>query len=186
MDKIFSSNVLHQEPLALLKFIWPYIDEIRSEAVVPELNGQMLRQQILRRKPNTAAGIDGWRTVETQCLSLFVLEQIAAFFKRIEDGSRQMPKQLATAKQVLLNKNGMDDPMQKRIISLLRIFLLAFIFYPHQISLLQAVVFKHSNNLCKWRCSGLLFFDIGYQGLYECVGPVAQENPSYPFCGIYR
>ena len=59
----------------------------------------------------------------SQCL---FLDQIAVFFREIEDGTRQMPKQLATAKQVLLNKNGLDNPMQKRIISLLPIFLLAY------------------------------------------------------------
>ena len=52
--------------------------------------------------------------------------KIAIFFRGIEDGTRLMPKQLATAKQILLNKNGLDDPMQKRIISLLPIFLLAY------------------------------------------------------------
>ena len=125
-DKVFAANVLHQEPLSLLKFVWPYLDEIRSETQVPTLDGKMLQQQLLGRKPNAAAGIDGWRTVETQSLPVFVLDQIAVFFREIEDGTRQMPKQLATAKQVLLNKNGLDNPMQKRIISLLPIFLLAY------------------------------------------------------------
>lgn len=73
-----------------------------------------------------AAGIDGWRTVEMFSLPNFVYDQIATFFRGIEDGTRLMPKQLATAKQVLLNKNGLDDPMQKRIISLLPSFLLAY------------------------------------------------------------
>lgn len=109
-DKVFASNVLHQEPLGLLKFVWPYIDEIRSEAELPVLNGHMLRQQILGRKPNAAAGIDGWRTVETQCLPIFVLDQIGSFFRGIEDGARQMPKQFATAKQVLLNAKWTRQP----------------------------------------------------------------------------
>ena len=125
-DKVFSANVLHQNPVDLLRFIWPYIDEIRHEATIPDLTGQMLRQQVLRRKANTAAGIDGWRTVEMYSLPVFVYDQVATFFRAIEDGTRSMPKQLATAKQVLLNKNGRDDPMQKRIISLLPIFLLAY------------------------------------------------------------
>ncbi len=125
-DKVFSANVLHQDPMHLLHFIWPYIDEVRSNANIPELTGQMLRQQVLRRKANAAAGIDGWRTVEMFSLPVFVYDQVATFFRGIEDGTRSMPKQLATAKQVLLNKNGLDDPMQKRIISLLPIWLLAY------------------------------------------------------------
>ena len=125
-DKVFSANVLHQDPNAILKFIWPYVDKVRNEAVVPSLDGGMLQKQILRRKSNAGAGIDGGRTAETQRLPIFVLDKIASFFCNIEDGKRQMPKQLATAKQVLLNKNGLDDPMQKRIISLLPIFLLAY------------------------------------------------------------
>ena len=125
-DNVFSANVLHQDPNAILKFIWPYVDKVRTEAVIPTLDGGMLQKQILRRKSNAAAGIDGWRTSETQCLSIFVLDKIASFFSDIEEGKRQMPKQLATAKQVLLNKNGLDDPMHKRIISLLPIFLLAY------------------------------------------------------------
>ena len=125
-DKVFSANVCHQDPLELLKFIWPYIDEVRQQTEVPELSGLMLRKQILCRKVNAAAGLDGWRTVEALSLPTFVYDKIATFFRGIEDGSRKMPKQLAMAKQVLLNKNGLDDPMQKRIISLLPIFLLAY------------------------------------------------------------
>ncbi len=125
-DKVFSANVFHQDPIALLKFVWPYIDQVRCEATVPEIDGRMLFGQIRHRKANAASGMDGWRTVETQCLPIFVLDKIALFLRGVEDGSRRMPKQLATAKQVLLNKNGLDDPMQKRIISLLPIFLLAY------------------------------------------------------------
>lgn len=125
-DKVFSANVLHQDPISLLRFIWPYLDEVRKQATIPELTGNMLRQQILRRKPNTAAGIDGWRTVEAYSLPNTVYDKIATFFRDIENGTRVMPKILVTAKQVLLNKNGLDDPMQKRIISLLPVFLLAY------------------------------------------------------------
>ena len=125
-DKVFSANVCHQDPVELLRFIWPYIDEVRQPTSVPELSGSMLRKQILSRKVNAAAGLDGWRTVEALSLPTFVYDKIALFFRGIEDGSRKMPKQLAMAKQVLLNKNGLDDPMQKRIISLLPIFLLAY------------------------------------------------------------
>ncbi len=125
-DKVFSANVCHQDPIDLLRFIWPYIDEVRTQASVPPLSGLSLRKQILNRKANAAPGVDGWRTVEAFSLPILVYNKIAAFFRGIEDGSRKMPKQLATAKQVLLNKNGQDDPMQKRIISLLPIFLLAY------------------------------------------------------------
>ena len=106
--------------------MWPYIDRVRCETTVPEIDGRMLYGQIRQRRINAAPGLDGWRTVETQCLPIFVLDHIAFFFRGVEDGSRRMPKQLATAKQVLLNKNGLDDPMQKRNISLLPIFLLAY------------------------------------------------------------
>lgn len=80
-DKVFSANVLHQNPVDLLRFIWPFIDEIRHEATIPDLTGQMLRQQVLRRKANTAAGIDGWRTVEMYSLPVFVYDQVATFFR---------------------------------------------------------------------------------------------------------
>ena len=108
-DKVFSANVFHQDPIALLKFVWPYIDQVRCEATVPEIDGRMLFGQIRHRKANAASGMDGWRTVETQCLPIFVLDKIAIFFRGVEDGSRRMPKQLATAKQVHL-KNAYFAP----------------------------------------------------------------------------
>lgn len=37
-----------------------------------------------------------------------------------------MPKILTTVRQVLLDKNGRDEPLQKRIISLLPVFTLAY------------------------------------------------------------
>lgn len=83
-DDIFSSNVGHQDPSELLRFIWPYIAHLRNDATVPSLTGQIFRDQALSRNPAAAGGMDGWTTKEAQALPLPVFEAVAKFFEQIE------------------------------------------------------------------------------------------------------
>ena len=118
--------MLHENPVDVLAKAWPLLSEIRSNAIVPELTGSDLKCQVMLRKTNAASGLDGWRTVEAKCLPTAFYNRIADFFRSIESGEVSMPKILTTVRQVLLNKNGKDEPLQKRIISLLPVFTLAY------------------------------------------------------------
>ena len=80
----------------------------------------------LKRKVNAAAGLDGWRTVEVQSLPVCVFDAVATFFQQIECGLRDFPKAISCVKQVLLDKQGDDSPLQKRIISLMSVFVVAY------------------------------------------------------------
>ena len=125
-DQVFSVNMLHENPVDVLAKAWPLLSEIRSNAIVPELTGSDLKCQVMLRKTNAASGLDGWRTVEAKCLPTAFYNRIADFFRSIESGEVSMPTILTTVRQVLLNKNGKDEPLQKRIISLLPVFTLAY------------------------------------------------------------
>lgn len=125
-DQVFSVNMLHHDPVDVLAKAWPLLSEIRSPACVPDLTGKDLKGQVMLRKANAASGLDGWRTVEAKSLPTAFYNRIANFFCNIETGQITMPKILTTVRQVLLNKNGQDEPLQKRIISLLPVFTLAY------------------------------------------------------------
>lgn len=99
------------------------MEKIRLPTSVPELNGEMLRNQALKRNIDAAPGIDGWRTSEIKMLPLQVFDSVAKFFKDVEENRRQLPKILCSVRQVILDKGGSDTPLQKRLISLLPIFM---------------------------------------------------------------
>ena len=125
-DEVFGVNAMHQSPHDLLRFVWPYIEDKRSQATLPELCGSDMKNQILRRKASAAAGLDGWRTPEVQALPVFFYEKIAIFFQGVENGIYKLPESLCTARQVLLPKSAKNLPLSKRIISLLPVWLLCW------------------------------------------------------------
>ena len=125
-DQVFSANLMHENPVDVLSKAWPLLSEIRSPAVVPELSGKDLKTQVMHRRVNASCGLDGWRTVEAKCLPTAFYNRLADFFRAIETGEFAMPKILTTVRQVLLNKNGKEEPLDKRIISLLPVFTLAY------------------------------------------------------------
>ena len=126
-DDIFSSNTLHEEPMKILNFVWPYLQRYHNPVKLPSLTGKALKGQILKRKTTASPGLDGWRTVECKILPTKFYDCVARFFEEIENGQRFFPKTLAAAKQVILDKPQSDDtPLQKRLITILPIFLLAY------------------------------------------------------------
>ena len=124
-DSIFAANVLHADPLDVLKFAWPHIQESRTVASIPPLSGSDLKNQALRRRIDAAPGLDGWRTCEMKILPCAIYDAAAIYFQKVEQGIRQLPKCLVLARQIILEKKG-DAPLQKRLISLLPIFLLCY------------------------------------------------------------
>ena len=126
-DEVYSANLLHEDPQKILSFVWPYICEHRVPATVPDLDGPSLKKQILRRRIDASPGLDGWRTLEAQILPDIFYTAIAEFFIKVEKGLRKLPLSLVTARQVLLDKaTAQDCPLQKRIITVLPVFLLAY------------------------------------------------------------
>lgn len=125
-DDIFSCNIGHQEPHELLRFVWPYIQNIRRDADIPPLTGHLLHQQTLSRNPLAAGGMDGWATREMQALPLMFFDVVAKFFRDIEDGKRSMPAILSSTKQVMLNKPGNSEPLNKRLIAILPVIAVTY------------------------------------------------------------
>ena len=124
-DSVYAVNALHADPMEVLKFAWPYIQETRKVADIPMLTGADLQSQALRRKIDAAPGLDGWRTCEMKMLPCAVYNAAAEYFRKVEQGARQLPECLVLARQIILDKKG-DSPLQKRLISLLPIFLLCY------------------------------------------------------------
>ena len=125
-DEVFSANIHHEDPEKVLYTIWPYIKDSYNPVILPPLNGESLKKQCLKRKINAAAGLDGWRTIEVQSLPICVFEAVSSFFTEIETGNRDFPQALTCVKQVLLDKNGGNSPTQKRIISLMSVFVVTY------------------------------------------------------------
>lgn len=121
-DDVFSANIRHQDPHELLKFIWPSVQDRRVDADIPRLTGLQLWKQARSRKTETSTGLDGWATEEVQLLPLSFFDALADFFRDVESKHRSLPPILCRTKQVLLNKNGKTEPLNKRLISVLPCF----------------------------------------------------------------
>ena len=125
-DAVYSSNVLHSDPLDMLKVVWPYLDD-PTPFELPPLTGAEIALTIKQRNPMAAPGMDGWRTSDLQHLPLACCEAIASFFCALENECQaDMPVVLTRAKQVILNKSGPASPLNKRLITLLSPMLLAY------------------------------------------------------------
>ena len=125
-DSVFSANCLHEHPLKVLEVVWPYIQHEVHQFDVPDLTGADLYAIIQKRKTVAAPGLDGWRTCELQALPITAFEGVAAFFRCLEHSECPIPSILATAKQKILNKNGDNSPLQKRLITILPALLLSY------------------------------------------------------------
>ena len=125
-DSIFGANALHEDPHDVLKHIWPVIQKNRKPTSVPFLDGASLKKQAMKRRLDAAPGIDGWRTAEIRMLPIRVFDIAASFFRDVEVGKRQLPEILCSVRQVILDKGGNDTPLQKRLISLLPIFMVTY------------------------------------------------------------
>ena len=125
-DNIFSANVLCENPMKVVEAIWPKLVKHRLPGQVPPITGDMLKGQVKKRRIDAACGLDGWRTPEMQVLPTFVYDIVARFFQQVELGIRNLPSILTSARQALLDKSGEDGPLQKRIISVLPIFMISY------------------------------------------------------------
>lgn len=125
-DDIFSANLGFPPPHHMLEVVWPHIHHCGHAYAVPELQAQDLQKIIHSRKKHAAPGLDGWRTAEMQAISISALHIFAYMFRRLEQTDEPLPQALATAKQIILNKNGSSEPLQERLITLLPVIMLAY------------------------------------------------------------
>lgn len=126
-DDIFSANVLHEDPVRMLEVVWPYLDHGIQTFDLPPLTGKDIFSTIQSRNPMAAAGLDGWRTADVQCLPLSCCEAIASFVRDLEDAyDSDIPSVLACAKQIILHKPGPASPLNKRLITVLPPLFLAY------------------------------------------------------------
>ena len=125
-DSVYSVNAGFPHPLKMLEIVWPQIHCFSHVCTVPEISAAALHETVKQRRADAAPGLDGWRTVEMQALPVKCFEPFALLFREIEEGNTPLPQSLATAKQIILNKNGSSEPLQKRLITLLPVILLAY------------------------------------------------------------
>ena len=126
-DSVYSINALHDDPMNILACVWPHIQKYRNPIDLPPLSGEDLKKQVLMRRPTAAPGLDGWRTIECQLLPKKFYESVALFFNEVENGTRDLPHALVAAKQVILDKPAAKDtPLQKRVLTILPVMLLAY------------------------------------------------------------
>ena len=125
-DSVFSVNVCHQHEMQILKQVWPYIHDKSRPVALPTITARQLWEQALRRKPEAAAGLDGWRTREVQALPIVAFQPVADLFNAIEAGSSEFPVILTQVRVIILNKDGSDAPLAKRLIALQSIFTLLY------------------------------------------------------------
>ena len=125
-DPIFSANLGYPHALKMLEIVWPHIHHFHLDYPVPELCAADLKSIVKKRKKEAAPGLDGWRTTEMQVLPDACFAWFAALFRRLETNDEPLPKILSTARQIILNKNGSSEPLQKRLITLLPVILLAY------------------------------------------------------------
>ena len=125
-DTVFSVNASHQHEMQILKQVWPYIHDKGHSIVLGPITESQLWEQAARRKPDAAAGLDGWNTREVQALPPVAFRPVAALFNAIEAGSADFPTILTQVRMIILNKDGSDAPLSKRLISLQSIFTLLY------------------------------------------------------------
>ena len=105
-DQVFGANALHEDPHTILRVVWPYVSHLSQQPHLPEITARDLCEQIHRRKPEAAPGLDGWRTVELQRLPWFALVPVAGVFNQIEQELTPLPPVLTIAKQMVLKERG--------------------------------------------------------------------------------
>ena len=125
-DTVFAANVLHEDPMKVLEIVWPQIHNVNVQCEEIPLTPEILHSTVQSRAPLAAPGLDGWRTTEVQALPVKAMLPICQCFAMIENTTCHMPAALSTAKQMILNKSGKSTPLNKRLITLLPVFLLAY------------------------------------------------------------
>ena len=140
--------MLHEDPMKVLSIIWPYIQNTHVDFELPVLQPEDLYDVIQNRKVFAAPGLDGWRTNELQALPVSCFAPIAKFFHNLEKNEQEVPTTLTCAKQMILNKNGRSEPLQKRLITVLPALILAYIGarYKHLYTTLAARVHAQGNH----------------------------------------
>ena len=125
-DDVFSANILRSDPIDILRVIWPYISHENHQQDDLDLAPADLFYTVQKRKAVAAPGLDGWRTHELQCLPVAFFVPVAQYFRALEQNAESLANTLTCAKQVILNKNGHADPMQKRLITIMPALTLAY------------------------------------------------------------
>ena len=126
-DSIFAANIGHDDPIEVLKVLWPYLSRENHPWNPPPITGADIFATLKARNAHAAPGLDGWRTTELQAFPLEICELVAAFFRRLEaNADHSIPLALTAAKIVILNKPGPSSPLNKRLITILPPLLLAY------------------------------------------------------------
>ena len=125
-DTVYAVNSSHDHELDILRQIWPYLHDKRREIRLPAITAHQLWEQAAKRRPDAAAGLDGWRTREVQALPPCAFQPVAALFNDIEAGRSEFPGILTQVRMVIHNKDGSDAPLSKRLISLQSVFTLLY------------------------------------------------------------
>ena len=125
-DSVFAVNADHEHEMQVLKQVWPYIHDKGKNITLPPIDEHQLWRQAAHRRPDAAAGLDGWMTREVQALPPSALKPVAWFFNQIEAGSMDFPTILTQVRMVIHNKDGSDAPLSKRLISLQSVFTLLY------------------------------------------------------------
>ena len=125
-DAVFAANAGHEHEMQNLKQVWPYIHDKGKPVILPPITQTQLWEQAQRRRPDAAAGLDGWLTREVQALPPAAFRPVAALLNAIEAGEDEFPTILTQVRMIILNKDGNDAPLSKRLISLQSIFTLLY------------------------------------------------------------
>ena len=125
-DSVFSVNADHEHEMMVLKQVWPYVQDKGQTITLPPIDEHQLWQQAAKRRPDAAAGLDGWMTREVQALPPSAFRPVAWLFNQIEAGCLDFPTILTQVRMVIHNKDGSDAPLSKRLISLQPVFTLLY------------------------------------------------------------
>ena len=110
-DNIFSANLLLPRDEHVLRPVIPFIEQVRRDVSLPELTAMDFFHQVQARRKDAPGGMDGWSTRELQMLPPLCFEPIVQLFRKVEDGSLQLPSILTLARQVVLDKPGPDSAL---------------------------------------------------------------------------
>ena len=108
-DSVFSVNASHLHDMQILKQVWPYIHDKGQKVALPPVTELQLWEQASRRRPDAAAGLDGWTTPEVQALPPSAFKPVASLFNDIEAGNAEFPTILT---QVKMNCRFCDAPKE--------------------------------------------------------------------------
>lgn len=99
-DSVFSANADHEHEMLVLKQVWPYIHDKGRGITLPPIDEHQLCHQAARRRPDAAAGLDGWQTHEIQALPPSAFRPVARLFNQIEAGCMEFPTVLTQVRSI--------------------------------------------------------------------------------------